>query len=103
MRRAGSLAVFPRWLGCLLLSGFCAMSSGCAIAEFGQMVTDSTVKLFKPTHRDYTDETDQKIDEWSTVGDEGRGERPKDHESDALTRYMSSPKAQGIERNLGVD
>ena len=103
MRHAGWQRIIPHRAGILILGSCCLLTSGCALGELGRSIFDSSARLFKPTSKDYADETDQKIDEWSQVGVEARGDQRRDHESDGLTNFMSSPKAQGIERNLGVD
>lgn len=103
MRRAGWQRPFLHRLSGMILCGFCLCSSGCALGDLGKNIADSTVKMFKPTSRDYFDESDVGVDEWSQAGDEARGDQAKEHESDGLTKYMSSPKAQAIERNLGYD
>lgn len=59
------------------------------LGELGRSIFDSSAKLFKPSSKDYADETDQKIDEWSQVGVEARGDQRRDHESDGLTNFMS--------------
>jgi len=42
-------------------------------------------------------------DEFDVVGKEGRGHQEMEHESDAFTKWIQSPKARNIERNLGID
>lgn len=86
-----------------MLCWLCLCSSGCAVADLGKSIATSTAKMFKPSSRDYFDESDVGVDEWAQAGEEGRGDQAKEHESDGLTRYMSSPKAQAINRNLGYD
>lgn len=103
MRRTDLIRSFARWLGGMCLVASCLMTSGCALADLGRSIADETTKMFTPKSRDYFDETEVGEDQWSQAGKEGRGDRAKDHESDALTGLISSPKARGIERNLGVD
>lgn len=87
----------------LMLCGSSLLAGGCAVADAGKSLADATARMFTPNPKDYMDDTDQKIDEWSSVGSEGRGDRARDRESDGLTGLITSQKAQGIERNLGVD
>lgn len=42
-------------------------------------------------------------DDWKNVGSEGRGEMPREQESDKLTPLLQSPQARAIEKNLGYD
>ena len=96
MRRLASLALFV----------ICCSSTGCALMDIGRDITDSSARLFRPNHRGYRDEANDEEDyhdEWTAVGNEARGERSKDHESDGLTHWMESPKARAINRSLGVD
>lgn len=79
----------------------CGLVSGCALADLGRDMVRATKNMFTPNTRDYAD-SDSEADQWSYVGQEARGDRPKDRESDALTQYIDSPTAQSINRNLGV-
>ena len=94
MRRLTSLAL------CLLI----ACSSGCAVLDAGKDITKQTAKTLSPRHRDYGDNNDESyIDEWAEYSTDARGDTPRSHESDGLTKYVQSPKAQAIERSLGYD
>ena len=42
-------------------------------------------------------------DDWKTAGTEGRGEMPREKETDKLTPLLQSPQARAIEKNLGFD
>ncbi len=42
-------------------------------------------------------------DDWKNVGTEGRGEMPRQKETDKLTPLLQSPEARAIEKNLGYD
>lgn len=42
-------------------------------------------------------------DDWKTAGAEGRGEMPREKETDKLTPLLQSPQARAIEKNLGYD
>jgi hypothetical protein len=103
MRFASRQSRLFKLLGGLILCGSCLLSSGCALGELGKNIADSTAKMFRPTSRDYFDQSEVGTDEWAQAGEEGRGDQSREHESDGLTKYMSSPKAQSIERNLGFD
>ena len=59
----------------------------------------------KPSGKDPFNDanSDNVSDEFGFVGREGRGHRPRDKESDGLTKSLSSPESRAILRNLGVD
>lgn len=80
----------------------CGLSSGCGLLEWGR----DTARVFTPRGTDY-DKDDiydsRAVDDWSSVGREGRGDSPIDKESDGLTPYLSSDKARRIARNVNVD
>lgn len=42
-------------------------------------------------------------DDWKIVGEEGRGELPREKETDWLTPFTESPQARAINKNLGYD
>lgn len=42
-------------------------------------------------------------DDWKSVGEEARGEMPRQKETDGLTPLLQSPEARAIEKNLGYD
>jgi len=89
----------------LLALPLAACVSGCGLVSAGRSMTSSMTQLMKPNAKDY-EETDiyaAGTDAWSQVGVEARGHQPMEHESDGLTRFVSSPKAQRINRNLGID
>ena len=46
-------------------------------------------------------EPDVKVDKWSSVGKDGRGNRQLEDERDPLKSMLMSTEAQNIERNLG--
>jgi hypothetical protein len=97
-----------RWNSVLTLCLVVVCLPGCGLFQMGQDVTKASWKQFRPKTRDYADPINDPNskdyqDEWSTVGSEGRGDQSFDKESDALTKWISSPKARAIERNLGVE
>lgn len=42
-------------------------------------------------------------DDWKIVGEEGRGELPREKETDWLTPFVESPQRRAIDKNLGYD
>jgi hypothetical protein len=80
--------------------------TGCGIIQAGKDITRAGFRQFTPKTSDYADATDygqEEPDEWEFVGSEGRGGMQREKESDGLTKWISSPKARSIERNLGYD
>ena len=91
-----------RKMGFALLPMAGIACAGCALVDAGRGLTDSTIKMFKPRPTDYRDLTEEEGDEWASVGQEARGDRPLVDENDALKPLIMSKKAQAIERNLGL-
>ena len=98
---------FPRCIAVVLMLAVATGSlAGCGIMQAGKQITQASFRQFSPKTSDYADPTNDgsdSADEWDFVGSEGRGDLPRDKESDGLTKWISSPKARSIERNLGVD
>ncbi len=96
------------WTGiCLALAGLLVLP-GCGLFQMGKDISKASWRQFRPKTRDYADPINDPNsadyhDEWETVGSEGRGEQSYEKESDGLTKWISSPKARSIERNLGVE
>lgn len=89
---------------CVLLCALGAAQTGCALVQQGSDVASSTLKSVRPNARGYADDNNENyVDTWSEAGQEGRGDRPLDKESDGLTPYIESPKARAINRSLGID
>ncbi|MCA9041073.1 MAG: hypothetical protein KDA65_12045 [Planctomycetaceae bacterium] len=77
--------------------------SGCQTiqtdANKAMMETKRQLRI-KPS--DYNDGTEDLDEDWSFVGEQGRGDMPKEKESDGLTNFLESEKARSINRNLGI-
>ncbi len=92
-------------LTCIVLSPALFYSSGCTslmepIAELNR----ETMRAFKPKPFDSDWSGEDEIDQWSSVGDEARGDRPKESDPDPWwQKYVMSSKARNIERNLGIE
>ena len=57
----------------------------------------------KPRPTDYKDPSDDDGTDWKFVGEDGRGDRAKEYDPDRWwVKYISSPKAESINNNLGV-
>ena len=76
---------------------------GCAVVESTKTVTRESMKTMKPRSSDYRDGTEKTDDEWADLGESARAARPKERNDDPLRKWILSPKAISIERNLGID
>ena len=76
---------FVAGLACLT----CFSLTGCTLAQ----------KAYKHQENSIT----EYHDDWGNVGTEGRGEMPRQKETDKLTPLLQSPEARAIEKNLGYD
>jgi len=78
--------------------------SGCAMVEPTQHAVSSSLEMFKPNTNDYRDSTLDDEDAWDIVGKEGRGHLEAEKDPDGWwQKYIMSPKARSIERNLGIE
>lgn len=87
-----------------LIGMACGLATGCAMLDDGKESVAATANAMKPRDHDYRDDAndgDTYLDPWKGVGEEGRASEAKEHDFDALTKHVESPKAQAIERNLG--
>lgn len=75
-------------IACLVCIGCCNLM-GCSLMQ----------KAYKHQENAMSDYHD----DWKNVGAEGRGELPRQQESDKLSPLLQSPEARAIERNLGFD
>lgn len=96
------------WPTLVLVFGVLCSASGCGLFQMGQDISKASWRQFRPKTRDYADPVNDPNsadyhDEWESVGSEGRGDQSFEKESDGLTKWISSPKARSIERNLGVE
>jgi hypothetical protein len=78
----------------ILILGAGVPLAGCETMNRRAMSDSERSEYYNP--RDYHDEFDG-------VGQEGRGHQAMEHESDWLSRFVESPKARAINRNLGYD
>ncbi len=92
-----------RAVGVVIVAAMLVGQSGCAMIGSTRNVASTMWHSFKPNPTDYRDSTDEINDQWSSVGREGRGDRPLEQESDPLKAWLMSSKARNIERNLGVE
>jgi hypothetical protein len=87
------------------LVGLSGISCGCAGDGMGNSLTDAfhqTARVVTP-HSDENSSTKATDDEWNDVGKQMRADRPVVQENDPLRNLFVSPRAQEIERSLGVD
>ena len=87
----------------MVLVGIVCGQSGCALVGPARQFTTESWRIFKPNPRGYRDGTDEVDDQWSIVGIEGRGDRPLEREPDPFKKWLQSPKARSIERNLRIE
>ncbi|QDT92134.1 hypothetical protein [Gimesia algae] len=92
-------------LTCLVLSPALFLATSCnAIMEPISELNRETMRVFKPKPFDPDWSGENEIDQWSSVGDEARGDRPKESDPDGWwQKYVMSNKARNIERNLGIE
>ena len=83
----------------------CGISCGCVSDGTNSPMSDAwqqTVRIFAPRpDNDAANKTGD--DEWNEVGKQARADRPVEQENDPLRNLFVSPRAQEIERSLGVD
>lgn len=72
-------------LTCLFVSGLL----GCSTFQQAYKYQEDAIKEYH--------------DDWKIVGEEGRGELPREKETDKLTPWLQSPRARAIEKNMGFD
>lgn len=91
---------------CIAVFVFGTCQTGCSLLEESRDAVKSTFNTIRPKKGDYrNDNTDGPLhsDEWGYVGDEARAGDIREKETDGLTKWVQSPKARDIERNLGID
>ena len=78
--------------------------SGCQLMDAGRKMTSYTKNTFSPSHNDYRDTSQDADDDWGFVGQEARGDRPRERDPDPWwQQFVMSPRARSIEKNLGID
>jgi hypothetical protein len=93
----------PCWKRGLILVLACLLS-GCAMVEHPSSAMRRMKRMFTPNPNDWDSESAPDESEWDFVGEEGRGERDRELDPDPwFKRYLMSPQANSIERNLGID
>ncbi|QDT43570.1 hypothetical protein Pan241w_36720 [Gimesia alba] len=92
-------------LTCIVCGSSCFLISGCAsIMEPISELNRETMRAFKPKPFDANWGDEEEVDQWASVGEEARGDRPKESEPDRWWyKYVMSSKARNIERNLGIE
>lgn len=88
----------------IILAVLCCASTGCHSMMSPRDAWRQTVSSFRPDTRDYADGSTESGSEWDFVGEEGRGDQERERDPDPwFKQNLMSPKAQSIERNLGID
>lgn len=92
-------------LTCIVLSPALFLGAGCnAIMEPISELNHQTMRAMKPKPFDSDWSGEEEIDQWASVGDEARGDRPKESDPDPWwQKWVMSNKARNIERNLGIE
>lgn len=92
-------------LTCIVCVPALLLTAGCAaIIDPITELNRETMRAFKPKPFDSDWSGEEEIDQWASVGEEARGDRPKESDPDAWwQKYVMSSKARNIERNLGIE
>lgn len=88
------------WL-CALMVVLCL--PGCGLMQSARSMTRESMKSMKARPNDYRDTTQETEDEWTNVGRTASTVRGMEKDDDPLRKWMLSPKAMSIERNLGIE
>ncbi|MFO0976720.1 MAG: hypothetical protein U0996_10005 [Planctomycetaceae bacterium] len=89
-------------LVCVLLVAL--FVSGCSLVESPTSAMRRVKRTFTPNPHDWDSKASDDKGEWDFVGDEGRGDQPRERDPDQwFKKYLMSDKANAIERNLGFD
>ena len=103
MSRIKSRSVM-RFATALCFAGALFCTTGCQLMDAGKKVTSYTRDSFKPKSAGYRDTSLESSDDWSFVGQEARGDRPREQDPDPWWQQLvMSPRARSIEKNLGID
>jgi hypothetical protein len=76
---------------------------GCGLIRAGKDMTAATAKLVTPRPNDYRDSTGEIDEEWASVGNTANSIRGLEQDKDPLRKWLTTPKARSIERNLGIE
>jgi hypothetical protein len=88
-----------------VLVGLSGISCGCATDGTSNSMSDAfhqTVRAVTPHSSDGDNAGKATDDDWNEVGRQARADRPVEQENDPLRNLFVSPRAQEIERSLGV-
>mgnify|MGYP003394200250 CR=1 FL=1 len=89
------------WFCVVLAVGVCV--PGCGLMQTAKNVTRQSMKPLKMRPNDYRDTTQEVEDEWTSVGRTASTVRGVEKDDDPFRKMIMSPKAQSIERNLGIE
>ncbi len=94
--------LFPL-IGLLILT-WAITATGCAALEPVGNAWRTSMSSLRPRADDVYDAQDDEGEEWvKSAGEEARGDRPVDWDDDPVREWWLSPRANAIERNLGLD
>jgi hypothetical protein len=78
--------------------------AGCELIEASNRSLKASMDALRPRSGGYADgNVEGNEDVWNNGSFEGRADQPMEKESDALTKYIDSPKARAINRSLGIE
>lgn len=88
----------------LFIAGFMgAVATGCTLTDSAKTAFKPMTNFIRPSAQDEPLEADVE-DEWAFVGEEARGNQPRQRDPDRWWRnLMMSDRALNIERSLGID
>ncbi len=93
-------------LACIVCGPVIFFTSGCAqVMRPISELQHETMRAFKPKPfgPDWSG-GEEEIDQWGYVGEEARGDRPREYDPDPWwQKWFMSSKARNIEKNLGID
>lgn len=98
--------MLKRHVALRLLVAVSGISCGCATDGMSNSLSDAfhqTARVVTPHASDGKDATKDADNDWDEVGRQARADRPIEQENDPLRNLFVSPRAQEIERSLGVD
>jgi hypothetical protein len=71
--------------------------------QSAKTMSRETMRSVKLRPSDYRDTTKEVEDEWTSVGRTASTVRGVEKDDDLLSKWIMSPKAMSIERNLGIE
>ena len=93
-----------RWICVGIFSIALSCQTGCSLVTSGADAMRQTSRYVKPRPFDHKSMADEENDNWEWVGDDARGSQKREADPDRWwKKYVQSPRARDIEKNLGID